>query len=74
MKATLHFDLDDGEKEEFAASLEGPLWKQVAQELDRFMRDRLKHGDYAESYYQALTDVRDKLYGILNDEELVLWE
>jgi hypothetical protein len=73
MKAVLEFDLDT-EQELFECAVEGIVWRQAMQEMDKYLRDKLKHGDYSESYFQATQDARDKLYAILNDENLDLWE
>jgi hypothetical protein len=46
MKAVLEFDLDT-EQELFECAVEGIVWRQAMQEMDKYLRDKLKHGDYS---------------------------
>ena len=70
MKAILEFDLPE-EQPEFDNAVNGGKWSIVAWELDQHLRSQLKHNDkLTEKQYDALQEVRDKLWEIVNEDSL----
>jgi len=75
MKATLTFDFDEGDTlVEFEAMYNGLDWKLVVEGLDTFLRSSIKHGDKSAPVEDALQQVRDQIYKLMEDRNLVLWE
>jgi hypothetical protein len=75
MKATLEFNLDDGDDK--AAHLRAikaldmaiALW-----DMDQYLRGLIKYGELDDKVYQALEEARDKLRDILNERSIDLDE
>lgn len=68
MKGILEFDLPE-ESGEHQTAIDGAKWKGVVWELDQWLRGHLKHG---EPEKVTLQEVRDKLYELLNEDNLML--
>lgn len=58
MKGILTFNLPQ-ENEEFELAQQGWQYKGVINDLDRWLRNKIKHGDLSEADYQSLTEVRE---------------
>ena len=70
MKAILEFDLPE-EQPEFDNAVNGGKWSIVAWELDQHLRSQLTYNDkLTEEQYDALQEVRDKLWEIVNEHSL----
>ena len=75
MKATLEFDIDE-EEYLFDTALYGHKWKKIAQELDSYLRDELKHhsDEYTKEGIEALAQVRTKVFALIDENNLQLWD
>ena len=72
MKGTLSFNLPE-ETEEFQNAQNGASYRySVLQELDNWLRSKLKHEDHPEIISAVYQEVRDKLHGFLQSEDLPL--
>lgn len=60
-RASLIFKLPE-EAEEHAAALRGLEYKGAIQEIDNFIRKRLKHEDLSEDAKEALGSVREEIH------------
>ena len=70
MEAILKFNLPD-EQPEFDNAVNGWKWFVVTWELDQHLRSQLKYNDeLTEEQYDALQEVRDKLWEIVNEHSL----
>jgi hypothetical protein len=58
MKGILTFNLPQ-ENEEFELAQQGWQYKGVINDLDRWLRNKIKHGDLSEADHQSLTEVRE---------------
>lgn len=71
-KITLEFDsIEDAE--ELNVALNGGKYLAALQELDNYLRGRLKYEDLPEEIDTALQLARDKLHEELNSYNLTLW-
>jgi hypothetical protein len=73
MKATLSFDLPD-EQGDYDAARQGMSLFLLLQEFDNWLRAELKYATPPPERESALTAVRDKLYELLSEESISLWE
>lgn len=73
MEAILKFNLPD-DQEDFNIALDGSRWALSMFELSQWLRSQIKHPPEAMSddTYKAFEDTRDKLYEILNENQLKL--
>ena len=70
MEAILKFNLPE-EQTEFDNDVNGTKWSIVAWKLDQHLRSQLKHNDkLTEKQYDALQEVRDKLWELVNEDSL----
>jgi hypothetical protein len=65
MKVTLEFK----NKEDALTAMQGNDWHQLVSDLDEYLRFTIKHSDKDEEDTQK---VRDKLYELLSDYNLIL--
>lgn len=73
MKATLSFTLPD-EQEEYSDALNGSRALCVIREFDEWLRCELKYASPPPERESALTAVRDKLYELLEERNIRIWE
>lgn len=71
-KATLSFSLPE-EQHEFETATNGGSYLAALQELDNYLRGRLKYEELSEEVDAALQAARDKLHEEMNDHDVVLW-
>jgi hypothetical protein len=73
MEAILKFNLPD-DQEDFNIALDGSKWALSMFELDQWLRSQTKHAPdgMSDDTYNALVNTRDKLYEILNENQLRL--
>lgn len=71
MTATLTFDLPE-EQEEFETAVNGQKYRSVLSELDNYLRGRLKYSDLTDEQYKIHEEIREKLWGELNNEHIPL--
>lgn len=69
MKATLSFSLPT-EREEYDAAFYGFDWKCVVDELDQFLRNKLKYEEHPKQVGEALAMVRKQLGQIVAERGL----
>lgn len=70
MRVVLVFELPE-EKWAFNNAYKGSDWRRVVEDLDNFLRSRIKHGeDYVLSHKNSLQQVRDRIYQYTNDRQL----
>lgn len=60
------------ERSQIDTHLNGPKWKSVVEELDQYLRNRIKYTESFKSGDEELQDVRDRLWQELGDEGLKL--
>ena len=72
MTATLTFQLPE-EQEEFYHAAKGADWRMVLEDLDGYLRGRLKHEELTPNEAKALDEVRQKLHEFLQERGLSLW-
>jgi hypothetical protein len=71
--ATLTFTLPE-EQEEFYHAAKGAEWRMVVEDLDGYLRGRLKHEDgLSEEAAKALQAARDKLHEFVAERGLSLF-
>ncbi len=73
MKAILSFNLPD-EQADYDAARQGMSLFLLLQEFDNWLRSELKYAMLPPERESALTAVRQKLYELLDDEGIRLWE
>jgi len=71
MKAILEFNLPE-EEQEHSDALNGAAFKHCLQELDRELRNSLKHGHTFEDAHEVLMATRKHLHELIRDNNLVL--
>lgn len=73
MKAILEFNLPE-EREQFDDACNGWKWGVAIWHFDQYLRSHIKHSadDTPEAEYQAYVAIREKLYQVLNENELTL--
>ncbi len=69
MKATLEFDLPT-EQAEFDAALEGHKWKQIAETMRMYFRERLKNGAHTEDGRICAQIISEKFYTLVDEAGL----
>jgi hypothetical protein len=69
--ATLTFTLPE-EQEEFYLAAKGADWRIVLEDMDNYLRGRLKHEDLSEDAAVALDAARERLYTLVADRGLSL--
>ena len=72
MTATLTFTLPD-EQEEFYLAAKGADWRMVVEDMDGYLRARLKYEDLPEDVDAALDAARQKLHEFVAERGLSLW-
>jgi uncharacterized protein (DUF1800 family) len=70
--ATLTFTLPE-EQEEFYLAAKGADWRIVVEDMDGYLRGRLKHEDLSEEADKALDAAREKLHEFMAERGLSLW-
>jgi hypothetical protein len=71
MTATLTFSLPE-EQEEFYHAAKGSEWRSVVEDLEAYLRSRLKHEDLPEDTHVALDGARQHLYALVAERGLSL--
>lgn len=73
MKAILEFNLPEDHLE-FDVAIKGGDWSHAMWELNQWLRSQIKHppDTMSDDTYKAFEDTRDKLYEILNENQLKL--
>jgi len=69
--ATLTFTLPE-EQEEFYLAAKGAEWRIVLEDMDNYLRGRLKHEDLSEDADKALDAAREHLYALMAERGLSL--
>jgi hypothetical protein len=69
--ATLTFTLPE-EQEEFYLAAKGADWRLVLEDMDNYLRGRLKHEDVSEDVATALDAARERLYTLVAERGLSL--
>jgi hypothetical protein len=69
--ATLTFSLPE-EQEEFYLAAKGADWRIVLEDMDNYLRGRLKHEDLSEDVAVALDAARERLYALVAERGLSL--
>lgn len=73
MKAILEFTLPE-ETHEHQDALQGSEWKWAVSDLSNYLRNESKHVDHSAEEYRILDAVRERLFEILDDRGLNLYE
>jgi len=73
MEAILKFNLPD-DSEDFNLALDGAKWSMAMWRINAFLRSEIKHPaeGMSDDTFNTYVIVRDKLYEILDDEQLKL--
>ena len=72
MKAILEFNLPD-ERNEYLCAARGSQYVAALEELDNYLRSRLKYEELDDSVYEALEKARNKLHEELGARDLELF-
>ncbi len=72
MTATLTFQLPE-EQEEFYLAAKGADWRMTLEDMDGYLRGRLKHEELTPDAAKALDKARQKLHEFLQERGLSLW-
>ena len=72
MTATLTFALPE-EQEEFYLAAKGADWRMALEDMDAYLRVRLKHEELTPDADRALDESRQKLHEFLTERGLSLW-
>jgi len=70
--ATLTFTLPE-EQEEFYLAAKGAEWRCVLEDMDAYLRGKLKHEDLPEDADAALDAARQHLHALVAERGLSLW-
>jgi hypothetical protein len=70
--ATLTFTLPE-EREEFYHAAKGAEWRMVLEDVDAYLRGKLKHEDLSEDVDKALDAARQHLHALVAERGLSLW-
>jgi hypothetical protein len=70
--ATLTFTLPE-EQEEFYHAAKGAEWRCALEDMDAYLRSRLKHEDLSEDVDAALDAARQHLHALVAERGLSLW-
>ena len=73
MKAILEFTLPE-ENHEHQDALRGSEWKWALSDLADYLRSQIKHADNSAEEYRTFERVQERLFGILDDRGLKLYE
>ncbi len=74
MKAILEFNLPE-DQPEFNNAIKGGDWKHVCWQMDQYLRKEIKYNDDNSDYkIKVLEEVRDELYGFMNENNVDLYE
>ena len=74
MKAILEFNLPE-DQPEFNNAIKGGDWKHVCWQIDQYLRKEIKYNDDNSDYKtKVLEEVRDELYGFMNENNVDLYE
>lgn len=71
MKATLEFNLPE-DLVEFRISSDAISWALAVQDIDNFLRNKIKYGHEYPSIVTALGDIRESLFDILDSHNINL--
>ena len=76
MKTTLKFDCSTIEGiTAFQSAFDGRLWRSSMQELVKYLDNHLDcTDDYSEGEIEVIQMIRDQLFEIIRDENLLLWD
>jgi len=69
MKAKIKFKLPE-EQENFEVTVNAFKYKQLAIEMDRLLRGKIKHGDYQEETLEQLEEVRNFMHEFAANENI----
>ncbi len=72
MTATLTFTLPE-EQEEFYHAAKGADWRMVVEDMDGWLRSKLKHDDLTPEQDAAYEEAQKYLFSILEERGLQLW-
>jgi hypothetical protein len=72
MTATLAFDLPE-EQELFDRAVKGSDWRMVVEDMDGWLRSKLKHEELTPEQDAAYEEARKHLFSILEERGLQLW-
>ena len=72
MTATLTFQLPE-EADDLDLARKGSDWRIVVEDLDAYLRGRLKHEDLAPDADKALDEARQRLHEFVAERGLSLW-
>ena len=72
MQGVLRFKLPE-EEAEFRTTLDAGAWKNIAWEMESWLRQETKHAPEHTPRIEALQEVRNKLHEFLNDDNLNLF-
>jgi hypothetical protein len=70
--ATLTFTLPE-EQEEFYHAAKGADWRCALEDMDAYLRSRVKHEDLSEDVDAALDAARQHLHALVAERGLSLW-
>jgi hypothetical protein len=70
--ATLTFQLPE-EQEEFYLAAKGADWRCALEDMDGYLRGRLKHEELTPDAAKTLDEARQKLHECLSERGLSLW-
>ena len=73
MKAILEFTIPE-EQHEHQDALQGSEWKWALTEVADYLRNQIKHADNSAEEYRTFERVQERLFGILDDRRLNLYE
>jgi len=65
MDAILKFKLPQN-REEFELALQGWQFRGVCDDMDRLLRNKLKHGDISKELHDELSEIREYLHACLS--------
>lgn len=74
-KLKLEFDITE-EQEEYYNAINGGSYRYLLQDLDNWLRDIVKYNAYKNTSEEQefASKVRDKLYELLQEDNLKLWD
>lgn len=73
MQAVLKFDLPD-DQYDFDAAINAVQIKLSIQDLDNFLRHKLKYEEISDDKFMAFTEAREKLWEIIREREINIFD
>ena len=73
MEVILKFELPE-DKHDYKDAFNGSKYRRVLQDIDNFLRNELKYGDFKGQKLKDYVSIRNELHRIKDEYEVTIWE